>query len=121
MIYIDPPYNTGNDDFIYNDNFKEKEADLIERYNLDEDSINYLSDLYKTKTHSRWLCFMYPRLKLARELLKEDGVIFVSIHDNEQANLKISSKDFPSFATHALFCHLICHHFHNFSPFCLLS
>ena len=89
MIYIDPPYNTGNDDFIYNDNFKENEASLIEKFHLDEDSINYLSDVYKTKTHSGWLCFMYPRLKLARELLKEDGVIFVSIDDNEQANLKI--------------------------------
>ena len=89
MIYIDPPYNTGNDDFIYNDNFKDNEASLIEKYNLDEDSINYLTDLYKTKTHSGWLCFMYPRLKLARDLLKEDGVIFVSIDDNEQANLKL--------------------------------
>ena len=89
MIYIDPPYNTGNDDFIYNDNFKENEASLIEKFHLGEDSINYLTDIYKTKTHSGWLCFMYPRLKLARDLLKEDGVIFVSIDDNEQANLKL--------------------------------
>ena len=89
MIYIDPPYNTGNDGFIYNDNFKENEQDLIDEFRLDEESINYLTSLYGTKTHSAWLSFIYPRLKLARDLLKEDGVIFISIDDNEQANLKI--------------------------------
>lgn len=89
MIYIDPPYNTGNDGFIYNDNFKDIEKDLIEKFGLSEDSINFLDSIYKTKTHSGWLSFMYPRLKLAKDLLKEDGVIFISIDDNEQANLKI--------------------------------
>ncbi|MDG4597744.1 MAG: site-specific DNA-methyltransferase, partial [Candidatus Contendobacter sp.] len=65
-IYIDPPYNTGNRDFIYNDRFIDKE------------------DAYK---HSKWLEFMYRRLELAKELLAEDGVIFVSIDDNEVFNL----------------------------------
>jgi adenine-specific DNA-methyltransferase len=65
-IYIDPPYNTGNRDFIYNDRFIDKE------------------DVYK---HSKWLEFMYRRLELAKELLAEDGVIFVSIDDNEVFNL----------------------------------
>ena len=89
MIYIDPPYNTGNNGFVYNDNFKYSEKDLIEKFDLSEDSINFLDSIYKTKRHSGWLSFMYPRLKLARDLLKEDGVIFISIDDNEQANLKI--------------------------------
>jgi adenine-specific DNA-methyltransferase len=89
MIYIDPPYNTGNDGFVYNDNFKDSEKDLIEKFGLSEDSINFLDSIYKTKTHSGWLSFIYPRLKLAKDLLKEDGVIFISIDDNEQANLKI--------------------------------
>jgi hypothetical protein len=65
-IYIDPPYNTGNRDFIYNDRFIDKE------------------DAYK---HSKWLEFMYRRLELAKELLAEDGVIFVSIDDNEVFNI----------------------------------
>ncbi len=89
MIYIDPPYNTKSDEFIYNDNFKETEANLIEKFNMSEDDINYFQNIYGTKTHSGWLSFMYPRLKLARDLLKEDGVIFISIDDNEQANLKL--------------------------------
>lgn len=68
VIYIDPPYNTGNKDFVYNDNFVEKD------------------DQFK---HSKWLSFMKKRLILARELLANDGVIFVSIDDNEQAYLKV--------------------------------
>ncbi len=75
MIYIDPPYNTGNK-FIYNDNFrcKEKSMDKLDK---------------ATKRHSNWLSFMYSRLKLVKELLADDGAIFISIDDNEQANLKI--------------------------------
>ena len=93
MIYIDPPYNTKSENFIYNDNFKDSEGDLLKTYGLDEEedkeTLNFLENVYGTRSHSGWLAFMYPRLKLARDLLKEDGVIFISIDDNEQANLKI--------------------------------
>ena len=89
MIYIDPPYNTKNENFIYNDNFKKSEAELIKEFGLADETQNFLSNVYGTRSHSGWLSFMYPRLKIARELLKEDGVIFISIDDNEQANLKI--------------------------------
>lgn len=90
MIYIDPPYNTGKD-FVYHDNFKktQKENDVSEG-NLDE----YGSRLVKNEKsngryHSDWLTMMYPRLKLARNLLSDSGAIFVSIDENEYANLKI--------------------------------
>lgn len=90
MIYIDPPYNTGKD-FVYQDNFKktQKENDVSEGI-LDEDG-NRLVKNEKTngRYHSDWLTMMYPRLKLARNLLSDTGVIFVSIDDNEQANLKL--------------------------------
>lgn len=90
MIYIDPPYNTGKD-FVYQDNFKKtkKENDVSEGI-LDEDG-NRLVKNEKTngRYHSDWLTMMYPRLKLARNLLSDTGVIFVSIDDNEQANLKL--------------------------------
>ena len=89
MIYIDPPYNTASDNFVYNDNFRNSEKELIEKLGLTEQSVNYLNDIYGTQNHSGWLSFMYPRLKLARELLTDDGVIFISIDDNEQANLKV--------------------------------
>ena len=93
MIYIDPPYNTEGEKFIYNDNFKQSEGELLKTYGLDEEedqeTLNFLHNVYGTRSHSGWLSFMYPRLKLARDLLKEDGVIFISIDDNEQANLKI--------------------------------
>ncbi len=89
MIYIDPPYNTKNENFVYKDNFKQSEAKLCENLGLDKETQNFLHNVYETKSHSGWLTFMYPRLKLARDLLKDDGVIFISIDDNEQANLKI--------------------------------
>ena len=89
MIYIDPPYNTQNDEFIYADNFQQSIEDLIEHLGLEEKTLNYISNMYGTRTHSGWLAFMYPRLKLARDLLTNDGVMFISIDDNEQANLKI--------------------------------
>ena len=96
MIYIDPPYNTMNNDFIYNDNFR-ADFDAIARISglIDESgnkskNLEEMERIFKgTRTHSAWLCFMYPRLKLARDLLKDDGVIFISIDDNEQANLKL--------------------------------
>jgi len=89
MIYIDPPYNTGRD-FVYKDNFK----DNIENYKKVTGQINEEGIKLTTNTetngryHSDWLNMMYPRLKLARNLLTDDGVIFISIDDNEQANLK---------------------------------
>lgn len=89
MIYIDPPYNTKSENFIYNDNFKQSEEKLIEEFGLNEDTSNFLESVYGTRSHSGWLSFMYPRLQLAKELLSDDGVIFISIDDNEQANLKI--------------------------------
>jgi adenine-specific DNA-methyltransferase len=89
MIYIDPPYNTKSENFIYKDNFKESDERLIEEFGLGEETVNFLDNVYGTRSHSGWLAFMYPRLRLARELLRDDGVIFISIDDNEQANLKI--------------------------------
>lgn len=89
MIYIDPPYNTHSDGFIYADNFRQNTEGLIEFLGLEKETLNYIDNMYGTQTHSGWLSFMYPRLKLARDLLTNDGVIFVSIDDNEQANLKI--------------------------------
>jgi adenine-specific DNA-methyltransferase len=68
LIYIDPPYNTGNKDFIYNDHYVDNE------------------DAYR---HSKWISFMEKRLRIAHKLLKDDGVIFISIDDNEQAQLKM--------------------------------
>jgi adenine-specific DNA-methyltransferase len=82
-IYIDPPYNTGNRDFIYNDRFVDKE------------------DTYR---HSKWLEFMYRRLQLARELLSEDGVIFVSIDDNEVFNLGLLMNSVFGESNHVATC-----------------
>ncbi|HAB9894523.1 TPA_asm: site-specific DNA-methyltransferase [Listeria monocytogenes] len=90
MIYIDPPYNTGKD-FVYHDNFKktQKENDLSEG-SIDEDGDRLVkNEKSNGRYHSDWLTMMYPRLKLARNLLTEDGVMFVSIDDNEDANLKL--------------------------------
>jgi adenine-specific DNA-methyltransferase len=89
MIYIDPPYNTGND-FIYDDDFSENTADYLQRSNQKDESGNRLTANPESngRFHSDWLSMMYPRLKLARNLLSDDGVIFISIDDNEQANLK---------------------------------
>ncbi len=89
MIYIDPPYNTGSD-FIYKDDFSENTADFLERSEQVDEEGNRLIDNPESngRFHSDWLTMMYSRLKLARTLLKDDGVIFISIDDNEQANLK---------------------------------
>ena len=89
MIYIDPPYNTGND-FIYEDDFAENTADYLQRSNQKDEAGNRLTANPESngRFHSDWLSMMYPRLKLARNLLRDDGVIFISIDDNEQANLK---------------------------------
>jgi adenine-specific DNA-methyltransferase len=89
MIYIDPPYNTGND-FIYEDDFAEDTESYKLRSNqTDEDGNRLIANTESNgRFHSDWLSMMYSRLKLARNLLKDDGVIFISIDDNEQANLK---------------------------------
>ena len=88
-IYIDPPYNTGND-FIYNDSFKSEESvELIESGQIDEIGNKLVSNTQSNgRFHSDWLNMIYPRLKLARNLLKEDGMIFISIDENEYVNLK---------------------------------
>jgi site-specific DNA-methyltransferase (adenine-specific) len=89
MIYIDPPYNTGND-FIYNDDFAENTEEFLIRSNqIDEDGNRLIANTESNgRFHSDWLSMMYSRLRLARNLLRDDGVIFISIDDHEQANLK---------------------------------
>jgi adenine-specific DNA-methyltransferase len=90
MIYIDPPYNTGKD-FVYHDNFKANVADYEEATEYKDESGNIQfrkNEKSNGRYHSDWLSMMFPRLKLARNLLTDDGVIFISIDDNEQANLK---------------------------------
>ena len=89
MIYIDPPYNTGKD-FVYKDNFRDNIKNYLEITGQVDSDGNKLSTNSETsgRYHSDWLNMMYPRLKLARNLLKDDGVIFISIDDNEVANLK---------------------------------
>ena len=89
MIYIDPPYNTGND-FIYNDDFAENTEEFFIRSNqIDEDGNRLIANTESNgRFHSDWLSMMYSRLRLARNLLTDDGVIFISIDDNELANLK---------------------------------
>ncbi|MDD3306529.1 MAG: site-specific DNA-methyltransferase [Acetobacterium sp.] len=89
MIYIDPPYNTGND-FVYNDNFSMsvEESELAEG-NRDELGERYqVNSKSQNRYHANWLNMMYPRLKVAKDLLTEDGIIFISIDDNEVDNLK---------------------------------
>ena len=96
MIYIDPPYNTGNDSFVYPDKFSETKDEYQKRVG-DKDEEGYLVNDCHFSTnskengqyHSNWLNMMYPRLHLAKNLLKEDGVIFVSIDDNEAHNLQL--------------------------------
>ncbi|MDR0911529.1 MAG: site-specific DNA-methyltransferase [Methanobrevibacter sp.] len=89
MIYIDPPYNTGNDDFVYPDKFEYTDNKLQEMFGLNDEQLKRLKSIQGKSTHSAWLTFMYPRLYLAKKLLKPEGVIFISIDDNEQANLKL--------------------------------
>ncbi|MFO3717700.1 site-specific DNA-methyltransferase [Anaerococcus sp. ENR1011] len=89
MIYIDPPYNTGKD-FVYNDDFKESVDEYLENGDQYDEEGNRLEANRETdgRYHTNWLNMMYPRLKLARDLLSDDGVIFISIDDNEKDNLK---------------------------------
>jgi len=89
MIYIDPPYNTGKD-FIYKDNFVESQSDYYERTGQAEGGVKLTSNPESNgRYHSDWLTMIYPRLFLARNLLRDDGVIFISIDDHEVANLRL--------------------------------
>lgn len=94
-IYIDPPYNTGSDGFVYNDKFNFTVEVLVEKLSIDEEQAQRILDLTNrgSASHSAWLMFMYPRLQLAKDLLDKDGVIFISIDDNEQGNLKLLCDD----------------------------
>ena len=93
MIYIDPPYNTGND-FVYNDDFKEDTESFQSKSGMYDEDGNMLLQNFEKNTesngrfHTDWLNMMYPRLKIARNLLSDDGVIFISIDDNEVENLR---------------------------------
>lgn len=89
MIYIDPPYNTGSD-FVYEDDYSEKTNDFLEKSNQKDDIGNRLVANKDTngRFHSDWLTMLYPRLKLARNLLSDSGVIFISIGDHEVSNLR---------------------------------
>ena len=89
MIYIDPPYNTGND-FVYEDDFAQSTDEYLENSGQFDDEGNRLVKNLDSngRFHTDWLNMMYPRLKLAKDLLSDDGVIFISIDDNEQENLK---------------------------------
>ena len=81
-IYIDPPYNTGNEKWIYNDNVN---SPMMKEWLKGKSSV----DGEDMERHDKWLCMMWPRLQLLRELLAEDGVIFISIDDNEQHRLRM--------------------------------
>lgn len=88
VIYIDPPYNTGQDDFAYPDSFEYTDSQLEDMFGLDDDQLIRLKSIQGKSSHSAWLTFMYPRLQLAKHLLKQTGVIFIAIDDNEDGNLK---------------------------------
>lgn len=88
-IYIDPPYNTGSDGFVYNDDFGYTSKDLVAKIGLGEDEAQRIIDLQGKSSHSAWLMFMYPRLELAQQLLADEGMIVMSIGDDESANLKL--------------------------------
>lgn len=107
-IYIDPPYNTGSDGFVYNDTFNFTVEDLVSKLSVSEEQATRILNLTKkgSASHSAWLMFMYPRLLLARDLLDKDGVIFISIDDNEYHNCKLLCDDlFGEENFIANFCH----------------
>lgn len=89
MIYIDPPYNTGKD-FVYRDNFHKSKSEYDEESTVRDEDDNKLVQNTESngRFHSDWCSMIYPRLKLARDLLSDDGVIFISIDDNEVHNLR---------------------------------
>ena len=89
MIYIDPPYNTGND-FVYNDDFKQSSDEYVENSGqLDDEGNRIVANTESNgRFHTDWLNMIYPRLKIAKDILDNDGIIFISINDKEQENLK---------------------------------
>lgn len=91
VIYIDPPYNTGSDGFVYKDDRKFTKEELANLANVSEEEAQRILDFTDkgSNSHSAWLTFIYPRLYITRDLLREDGVIFISIDNNEQAQLKL--------------------------------
>ncbi len=110
MIYIDPPYNTGND-FVYNDDFAQSREDFEATSGIFDEEANQLIDPMQRNTesngrfHTDWLNMIYPRLKVARDLLSDDGVIYISIDDNELENLrKVCDEIFgqPNFVTNII-------------------
>lgn len=89
-IYIDPPYNTGaEDDFVYNDKFEFTAEELAKKIGIEQEEAERVLNMQGKSTHSAWLTFMYSRLEIAKDLLSEDGCIFISIDDNEQTNLRL--------------------------------
>ncbi|MGE3063450.1 MAG: site-specific DNA-methyltransferase [bacterium] len=95
MIYIDPPYNTGTDGFVYQDDRKFTVEEFQQLSGLNEEKAKRILDFTRSKSnsHSAWLTFMYPRLYIAKQLLKDDGAIFISIDDNEVAQLRLLMDD----------------------------
>jgi len=91
MIYIDPPYNTGSDGFTYQDDRKFTVKELQQLTGVDAEKAKRILDFTQSKSnsHSAWLTFMYPRLYIAKQLLKDEGVIYVSIDDSEVSQLKM--------------------------------
>lgn len=89
FIYIDPPYNTGSDDFVYPDSFEYTDDNLKTMFGMDDKQIDRLKSIQGKSSHSAWLTFMYPRLALSKRLLTDKGTIFISIDDNEVDNLKL--------------------------------
>jgi len=90
-IYIDPPYNTGSDGFVYNDKFNFNAEELSHKLGINHEQAEHILDMKKSSSasDSAWLTFMLPRLERAKDMLSKEGVIFISIDDNEQANLKL--------------------------------
>ena len=95
VIYIDPPYNTGSDGFVYNDKFSFTAEDLAKRLDITPERASRILSMTKrgSASHAAWLTFMLPRLSFARDLLTKDGVIFISIDENEVGNLRILCND----------------------------
>jgi len=90
MIYIDPPYNTGKNSFVYQDRRRFTIEELSKLLNIDKKEVKkVLNNKSRSNSHSAWLTFMYPRLCIVRKLLRDDGIIFVSIDDNEVAQLRL--------------------------------
>lgn len=89
VIYIDPPYNTGKDGFVYSDSFEYSDQNLKGMFGLNTQELNRMKSIQGKSTHSSWLTFMYPRITLAKKMLNNCGILFASIDDNEQANFKL--------------------------------